>query len=165
MISQSQTPCSNIKCLKPKRRNPIHNQIDFILIDKKYARFLKNARSYSNLPTDSDHNMVMTNIDFEFSGLNKPKTVKNQRSTQQTPEIRSCTKNTHKTLKSNTTTKMPPKTTRDGRIDQDIEIKRLSDMRKTMKRRLQTPHPLKKRNPLRRKDSTSKKKSTTECKN
>ena len=141
-----------------KRRNPIHNQIDFILIDKKYARFLKNARSYSNLATDSDHNMVMTNIDFEFSRLNKPKTVKpskintanfrnkklHKEYTQKVEEqydnkeatnnnerwqniVETCLKVGEEVLGNKEKKKQ---------TDQDIEIKRLSDMRKTIKRQI-----------------------------
>ena len=141
-----------------KRRNPIHNQIDFILIDKKYARFLKNARSYSNLATDSDHNMVMTNIDFEFSRLNKPKTVKSSKIntanfrnkklhkeyTQKVEEqydnkeatnnnerwqniVETCLKVGEEVLGNKEKKKQ---------TDQDIEIKRLSDMRKTIKRQI-----------------------------
>ena len=58
------------------RKKPIHNQIDYILIEKKYARFVMNARSYNNLDTDSDHNMVIMNIHLELSKIQKPKITK-----------------------------------------------------------------------------------------
>ena len=58
------------------RKNPIHNQIDYILIDKKYSRFVTNARSYNNTTTISDHNMVIMNFKAEFSKINRPKTDK-----------------------------------------------------------------------------------------
>ena len=49
------------------RRNPLHNQIDYILLDRKYARFITNARSYNNVATSSDHNMVIMNLKMEVS--------------------------------------------------------------------------------------------------
>ena len=53
------------------RRNPTHNQIDFVLIYTKYARFTTNARSYNNINTSSDHNMVVTNLRLELTKLQK----------------------------------------------------------------------------------------------
>ena len=58
------------------RKNPIHNQIDYILIDSKFTRFVTNARSYNNTTTISDHNMVIMNFRTEFSRINRPKTDK-----------------------------------------------------------------------------------------
>ena len=58
------------------RKNPIHNQIDYILIDRNYSRFVTNARSYNNTTTTSDHNLVIMNFRAEFSKINRPKTDK-----------------------------------------------------------------------------------------
>ena len=55
------------------RRNPIRNQIDYILIDKRHLQFVTNSRSYNNIHTKSDHNLVIMNIKLELSILNRPK--------------------------------------------------------------------------------------------
>ena len=55
------------------RKNPIRNQIDYILINNRYLQFVTNSRSYNHLQTDSDHNLVMMNLRIKFSKLNKPK--------------------------------------------------------------------------------------------
>ena len=55
------------------RRNPIRNQIEYILTDKKNMRFVKDARSYTNLTTETDHNMVMMKMKLDLSKLNVPK--------------------------------------------------------------------------------------------
>ena len=54
------------------RKNPVRNQIDYILIDKKYLQFVTDARSYNNKNTQTDHNLVVMNMKIEFSKLNKP---------------------------------------------------------------------------------------------
>ena len=55
------------------RKNPIRNQIDYILINNRYLQFATNSRSYNNLQTDSDHNLVIMNLKIKLSKLNKPK--------------------------------------------------------------------------------------------
>ena len=50
----------------------MRNQIDYILIDKKYLQFVTDARSYNNKNTQTDHNLVVMNMKIEFSKLNKP---------------------------------------------------------------------------------------------
>ena len=55
------------------RRNPIRNQIDYVLINNKYLQFVTNARSYNNLETESDHNMVIMNLKINLPKLNRPK--------------------------------------------------------------------------------------------
>ena len=55
------------------RRNPIRNQIDYILINQKYLQFVLNSRSYNQLSTSTDHNIVIMNLDLKLSKLNKPK--------------------------------------------------------------------------------------------
>ena len=54
------------------RRNPIRNQIDYILINNRYLQFTTNSRSYNNLETDTDHNLVLMNLRTQLSKLNKP---------------------------------------------------------------------------------------------
>ena len=53
-----------------KRRNPKRTQIDYILIDKKHLRFVKDSRSFNNIHTDTDHNMVLMSINLDLSRLN-----------------------------------------------------------------------------------------------
>ena len=45
------------------------------MTDRKYARYVQNSRSYNNIATDSDHNLVIMNIKLELSrmNINKPK--------------------------------------------------------------------------------------------
>jgi len=49
------------------RRNPYRNQIDYILVRKQHKRMLKNTRSYSGINTNSDHRLVVTKINVEWS--------------------------------------------------------------------------------------------------
>ena len=56
------------------RRNPIRNQIDYVLINKRYLQFTTNSRSYNKLETDTDHNLVLMNLRTQFYKLDKPKT-------------------------------------------------------------------------------------------
>ena len=55
------------------RKNPVRNQIDYILISKKYLKFVSNSRSYNNIHTESDHNLVIMNLNLELSKLNAQK--------------------------------------------------------------------------------------------
>ena len=55
------------------RRNPVRNQIDYILINHKYLQFVKNSRSYNQLKTITDHNPVIMNLDLKLSKLYKSK--------------------------------------------------------------------------------------------
>ena len=45
-----------------ERRNPIRNQIDFIIIQEKFLHLVKNSRSYGGINTNTDHKMVMMKI-------------------------------------------------------------------------------------------------------
>ena len=56
-----------------KRKNPIRNQIDYILTDRKNMRFVNDSRSYTNLHTQTDHNMVIMKMKLDLSILNAPK--------------------------------------------------------------------------------------------
>ena len=45
---------------KPQgRRNPVRNQIDYILVNTKEKEYIKDSRSYSGIFTYSDHRMVI----------------------------------------------------------------------------------------------------------
>ena len=44
------------------RRNPIRNQIDFIITQNKLKTTLKDSRSYSGTQTESDHNLVICKV-------------------------------------------------------------------------------------------------------
>ena len=60
------------------RRNPFRHQIDFIATRTKHRRFVKNARSYGGIKTNTDHKLVKATIKFEWSRLKnkKPATIK-----------------------------------------------------------------------------------------
>ena len=49
-----------------ERRNPIRNQIDFIIMSNKHRSFVTNARSYSGICTETDHKLVKTNTHFQW---------------------------------------------------------------------------------------------------
>ena len=55
------------------RRNPVRNQIDYILINKRHLQFVTNSRSYNNTQTISDHNLVIMNLRLELNKLRRPK--------------------------------------------------------------------------------------------
>ena len=54
---------------------PVRNQIDFILVNRKYLKFVTNARSYNNINTNTDHNLVITNMRLQLPKLNIPKNL------------------------------------------------------------------------------------------
>ena len=49
-----------------KRRNPIRNQIDYIITRNRSKRFVKNARSYGGTETDSDHKLVKMKMEINW---------------------------------------------------------------------------------------------------
>ena len=55
------------------RRNPIRNQIDYILISKKHLDFVTNSRSYNNIETVTDHNLVVMTTKINLPKLYRPK--------------------------------------------------------------------------------------------
>ena len=58
------------------RRNPIRNQIDYILISKNHLGLVTNSRSYNNIETMSDHNLVIMNTKIDLPKLYKRKPVR-----------------------------------------------------------------------------------------
>ena len=48
------------------RRNPIRNQIDYIIMRNEHRKFVTNARSYSGIETYTDHKLVKTEVKFEW---------------------------------------------------------------------------------------------------
>ena len=61
------------------RTDPIRNQIDFILINKPYLRFVQNSRSYGVTTTESDHKLVIMTLKLELCRLKTEKeALKNQ---------------------------------------------------------------------------------------
>ena len=48
------------------RRNPIRNQIDFIIVRNSQRRYIMDARSYGGMRTDTDHKMVKGKIRYEW---------------------------------------------------------------------------------------------------
>ena len=59
------------------RKNPVRNQIDYILIDKRHLRFVTEARSVNNIQCDSDHNLVVMHMTIQLSRINAPKKALN----------------------------------------------------------------------------------------
>ena len=61
-----------------ERRQPIRNQIDYIITNRKYQSFIINSRSYNNLKTETDHRLVKMTIKLDwykikFDTKNEPK--------------------------------------------------------------------------------------------
>ena len=61
-----------------ERRQPIRNQIDYIITNRKYEPFIINSRSYNNLKTETDHRLVKMTIKLDwykikFDTKNEPK--------------------------------------------------------------------------------------------
>ena len=59
-----------------ERMNPIRNQIDFIITRRNMKHLVINARSYSSLYTDTDHKLVITNVNLEIYKIYQQKTAK-----------------------------------------------------------------------------------------
>ena len=55
------------------RKHPIRTQIDYVLISQKHLQFVTDSRSYNNIQTETDHNLVIMNLKLELSKLNRPK--------------------------------------------------------------------------------------------
>ena len=55
------------------RKNPLRNQIDYVLIDKRHLQFVTDARSVNNFRTETDHNIVIMKLRLQLSKLNKKK--------------------------------------------------------------------------------------------
>ena len=51
------------------RRNPVRNQIDFIITRNKHKKFVTNSRSYGGILTDTDHKLVKANTNFNWPTL------------------------------------------------------------------------------------------------
>ena len=61
-----------------ERRQPIRNQIDYIITNRKYQPFIINSRSYNNLKTETEHRLVKMTIKLDwykikFDTKNEPK--------------------------------------------------------------------------------------------
>ena len=48
-----------------ERRNPIRNQIDFIIVQSEFKHLVRNSRSYGGINTSTDHKMVMMIIELD----------------------------------------------------------------------------------------------------
>ena len=56
-----------------ERKNPIRNQIDYVIVRNKSRRFLNDARSYGGTETDSGHKLVKMSMKIEWTKLEKKK--------------------------------------------------------------------------------------------
>ena len=54
-----------------KRRNPIRNMINYIITTKNIKHCITNSRSYGGIDTDSDHKMVMAEVNIRGRSLYK----------------------------------------------------------------------------------------------
>ena len=54
-----------------ERKNPIRNQIDYIIVRNRSRRFITDSRSYGGAETDSDHKLVKMNMKIEWTKLEK----------------------------------------------------------------------------------------------
>ena len=54
-------------------KQPIRNQIDYVLKDNKHLQFVTDSRSFGNINTDSDHYLVLITLKLQLSRLNRPK--------------------------------------------------------------------------------------------
>ena len=48
-----------------ERKNPIRNQIDYIIVRIRSRRFVAGPRSFGGAETDSDHKLVKMNMEIE----------------------------------------------------------------------------------------------------
>ena len=55
------------------RRNPVRNQIFFLIIRNNFKHLVQDSRSYSGTETDSDHKMVLCKIDVDLRKIYKKK--------------------------------------------------------------------------------------------
>ena len=62
----------------------IYNQIDYIIMDKIQAQSMTDARSYSNTETDSDHRIVVTRFQLQWSKIYHQKTKQKTTTTYHT---------------------------------------------------------------------------------
>ena len=62
-----------------ERKNPVRNQIDYILVNKPFLRFVKNSRSYGGINTETDHKLVKMILHLQLYKLpkvNQDKSIK-----------------------------------------------------------------------------------------
>ncbi len=55
------------------RKNPIRNQIDFILIHNRYRNLITNSRSYSGINTVGDHRLVVATFRTDWKKIKSNK--------------------------------------------------------------------------------------------
>lgn len=61
------------------RKNPIRNQIDFILVKRMYRPIVTNSRSYAGTECNSDHRIVITTLNMKLHLLTKEKQAQKQK--------------------------------------------------------------------------------------
>ena len=55
------------------RKNPIRNQIDFIIVKNNKRRYVMDSRSYGGIQTDTDHKLVKTKIRYNWRSIMREK--------------------------------------------------------------------------------------------
>ena len=48
------------------RKNPVRNQIDYIIVRNQHRRFITNSRSYNGINTNTDHKLVKMSMKIEW---------------------------------------------------------------------------------------------------
>ena len=61
-----------------ERKNPVRNQIDYVITLIEHKKFVTNSRSYGGIYTDTDHKLVKTTLKVEWHKINNitEKTIK-----------------------------------------------------------------------------------------
>ena len=70
-----------------ERRNPVRNQIDYIITRKQHRGFVTDSRSYGGIRTNTDHKLVKASFRVEWYKL-KNKTKKTKRKKKKKTKIK-----------------------------------------------------------------------------
>lgn len=60
------------------RRNPYRNQIDYIITKQLHKNLIQNSRSYGGTETNTDHKLLITNVNLKWKKLKRHKTSTNK---------------------------------------------------------------------------------------
>ena len=74
-----EAPFRNFKTREgEERKNPVRNQIDYVITRKNHQKFVMDSRSYGGIATETDHKLVKTTLKIEWHKIksNTEKTEK-----------------------------------------------------------------------------------------
>ena len=71
-------PFRNFTTREEERRNPVRNQIDYIIVRNTHKKFVTNSRAYVGTGKETDHKLVKMSMKIEWHKMktNKNKTEK-----------------------------------------------------------------------------------------